>query len=384
MTIRSIARTALVSTLIVLGGCASMNPFSSKSARNEPAPLVNFKTSMVVSTVWSIDIGQSGNYMFTPSLSDNKLFVASAEGTVACVDIGSGKFVWRINAGTALTAGVGTDGSAVVVAGTDGTLLSFSAVDGKRRWKIQASSEILSAPAVSRGTVVVRSQDNRIAAYDAESGARRWFLQRPSPALALRTAAGIVIAGDDVLIAMPAGRLLALSLANGAPRWESVIAEPRGATELERIADVAGTPVLAGRDVCAAAYQGRVACGDLTTGTIRWARELSAEAGPGMDERYVFATDERGNVHAFARETGASQWRNTNLAWRRLSAPVSFGRAVVVGDRQGYLHFLSREEGAMLARVATDGGAIKATPIVTGSSLIVQTDSGRLLALAAD
>ena len=115
MTIRSIARTALVSTLIVLGGCASMNPFSSKSARNEPAPLVNFKTSMVVSTVWSIDIGQSGNYMFTPSLSDNKLFVASAEGTVACVDIGSGKFVWRINAGTALTAGVGTDGSAVVV-----------------------------------------------------------------------------------------------------------------------------------------------------------------------------------------------------------------------------------------------------------------------------
>jgi hypothetical protein len=38
----------------------------------------------------------------------------------------------------------------------------------------------------------------------------------------------------------------------------------------------------------------------------------------------------------------------------------------------------------MLARVATDGGAIKATPIVTGSSLIVQTDSGRLLALVAD
>jgi outer membrane protein assembly factor BamB len=185
-------------------------------------------------------------------------------------------------------------------------------------------------------------------------------------------------------VALPAGRLIALSLSNGAVRWEAAIAEPRGATELERVADVSGTPAIAGRDICAATYQGRIACADISNGTLRWSRELSAEVGAGIDERFVFAADERGNLLALTRDSGASQWRNTALSWRRLSAPVSFGRAVVVGDREGYLHFLSREEGSMIARIPTDGSAIKATPVVSGSSLIVQTQSGKLLALTAN
>jgi len=159
-----------------------------------------------------------------------------------------------------------------------------------------------------------------------------------------------VIADGLAFVGLPAGRLIALSALSGAPRWEVAVAEPRGATELERVSDVSGSPALMGRDVCASSYQGRIACVDAGNGTLRWARELSAAVGPGIDQRYVFAADEKGNLQAFARETGSNLWRNTSLAWRGLSAPVSFGRAVVVGDRQGYLHFLSREEGAMLAR----------------------------------
>jgi outer membrane protein assembly factor BamB len=72
------------------------------------------------------------------------------------------------------------------------------------------------------------------------------------------------------------------------------------------------------------------------------------------------------------------------LANRRLSAPVSFGRAVAVGDGQGYIHFLSREDGAMLARVSTDGSAIVAAPIVAGSNVVFQTKSGQVVALATE
>jgi outer membrane protein assembly factor BamB len=55
-----------------------------------------------------------------------------------------------------------------------------------------------------------------------------------------------------------------------------------------------------------------------------------------------------------------------------------------VGDRQGQLHFFSREEGALLARIATDGSAIRATPVVAGANLIVQTQDGKLMAIASD
>ena len=378
------AKSVLVAAAILLTGCSSLNPFASKGSRNIPAPLVEFKQTMVLSTVWSASVGKSDDYVFSPALVGDKLYVASADGTIASFDAVSGKVLWRINAGVGLTAGVGSDGASVVVAGTDGVILSFDAASGKSLWKSQASSEVLSAPAVGRGMVVVRSLDNRLVGLDAETGVRRWFLQRTAPALTLRAAPGIVIAEGNAYVALPAGRLLAVSLLNGAVRWEAAIAEPRGATELERVADVSGTPVIAGRDICAATYQGRLACVDITNGTLRWARELSAEVGAGIDERFVFAADERGNLLALTRDSGASQWRNTALSWRSLSAPVSFGRAVVVGDREGYLHFLSREEGSMITRVATDGSAIKATPVVSGSSLIVQTQAGKLLALTAN
>jgi hypothetical protein len=36
-----------------------------------------------------------------------------------------------------------------------------------------------------------------------------------------------------------------------------VVGEPRGATELERVTDIAGTPVIFEKDVCAVSYQGR-------------------------------------------------------------------------------------------------------------------------------
>jgi outer membrane protein assembly factor BamB len=371
----------------VLAGCStlqSLNPFASKPVpRNPPAALEAITPSLAARTVWTVPVGASGSYGFMPASAGDSLYAAAADGSLSRVESATGRTVWRINAGMPLTAGVGADTNTIAVGGANGVLLAFDA-SGKQRWKAQASSEILSAPAVGQGLVVVRSLDNKIAAYDAETGVRRWFVQRTSPPLTLRTAPGITLSGPTAYVAMPGGRLLAVALANGVPRWEAVVGDPRGATELERIADVSGLPVVSGSDVCAVAYQGRVGCFDIATGAPRWTKVFSSTVGVAVDERFVFAADEHGVVNAFTRESGGSVWRNNKLANRGLSAPVSFGRAVAVGDFQGYIHFLSREDGAFLARVATDGSHITGTPIVNGSMIIFQTQTGNMVALATE
>ena len=376
-------RIVPLAVLALLAGCSSLNPFASRP-KNAPAPLANFTPSMAVRVIWSVNVGKAGNQGFRPALSDGRLFTANEGGELMSIDPSNGKIVWRIDTGSRLVSGVAADGGTVVVAGAEGAVLAFDAANGQKRWKFDASTEVLSAPAIGNGTVVLRSLDNRIVALDAGTGSRRWYLQRSTPSLSLQAAPGIIVADGLAFVGLPAGRLIALSALSGAPRWEVTIAEPRGATELERVSDVSGTPALIGRDICATAYQGRIACVDAGNGTLRWARELSTAVGPGVDQRYVFAADEKGNLQAFARDTGSNLWRNTSLAWRGLSAPVSFGRAVVVGDRLGYLHFLSREEGALLARLSTDGSAIISAPLIAGSHLIVQTQDGRLLAVASD
>jgi outer membrane protein assembly factor BamB len=374
-----------VSVLALMAGCStlsSLNPWADKKL-NEPAPLVELKGSMAVRTAWKLEIGKAESFMFTPAVAGATIVAASAAGDIARVDAVSGSQLWRVKAPTALTAGVGTDGKVVVVGGDEGSVHAFD-IDGKFMWTAQASSEVLSAPVVGEGMVVVRSTDNRIIGLDAKSGEKKWTVQRISPPLTLRSAPGMVVFGKDVIIAQPGGKLLALNLATGATHWEVAVAEPRGATELERVTDIAGNPVLFEGDVCAVAFQGKVGCFDAGTGEARWSKKFSSDVGVSVDQRFVFASEDNGAVSAFARDTGASAWRNDKLSYRKLSTPISYGRAVAVGDYQGIIHFLSREDGAFLARAATDGSPIISAPLVAGSNLIFQTQSGTVTAIAVE
>jgi outer membrane protein assembly factor BamB len=380
---RTTEKLVALSLLALIAGCSSLNPFSSKDVKNKPAALVELKSSIAVKRVWNYSLGKAGVYAFSPALAGNSLFVADADGVLARLDAASGKEQWRVKTGLDLTAGVGSDGAVVVVGAAKGQILAFDA-NGKELWRQQASSEILSAPAVGDGVVVVRSIDNRIVGYDAKTGAKKWSVQRTAPALTLRNAPGLVTGGGNVYVALPGGKLLALTLAAGAPRWEVAVGEPRGATELERVTDIAGTPVLFERDVCAVSYQGKVGCFDATTGVARWTKELSSDVGVAVDQRFVFTADEKGAVAAFTRDGGQSAWKTDSLAFRRLSTPASYGRAVAVGDYQGQIHFLSREDGALIGRVSTDGSPIVSVPVVAGANLIFQTQSGTVTALAVE
>jgi len=375
-----------VGVLALMTGCStlnSLNPFATKDKTNEPAKLEELKASMAVRTAWKLDIGKAKGYQFSPALAGNTLVVASAEGNIARVEAADGRPMWRIKAESNLTAGVGTDGNVIVVGAAKGVLMAFD-MDGKALWKTQLSSEVLSAPAVGQGMVVARSIDNRIVGIDAATGEKKWTVQRPSPPLTLRNAPGMLVHDKDVIVAQPAGKLSSFLMATGAPRWEVEVGVARGSTELERVTDIGGVPVIFEQDVCAVSYQGRVSCYELATGSPRWNRDLSSEVGVAVDQRFVFAADDKGALHAFSRDSGASVWKNDKLAFRALSTPLSYGRAVAVGDYQGYIHFISREDGTFLARAALDGSPVSGTPLVAGSNLIFQTQNGTVAAIAVE
>lgn len=380
---RTTSKLVSVGVLALIAGCSSLNPFASKEKGNQPAPLVELKAGMAARTVWKAEIGKSNKYELSPALAGNTVLVASNDGNLARLDATDGHQLWRIKTGTDLTTSPGSDGNLVAIGAAKGTLLAYD-MDGKQLWKTQLSSEILSAPAVAHGIVVARSIDNRIVGFDAKTGEKKWTVQRPLPPLTLRLAPGMVAHNTDVIVAQPGGKLASLLIATGAPRWEVEVGVARGATELERVTDIGGTPAIYDNDVCAVSYQGRVGCFDLTTGSARWTRDLSSQVGVAVDQLYVFAADDKGAVSAFNRETGTSAWKNDKLAYRSLSTPVSVGRAVAVADFQGYVHFLDREDGKLLARVATDGSAVTSTPLLAGSNLIFQTQNGTVAAIAVE
>jgi outer membrane protein assembly factor BamB len=348
----------------------------------EPAPLPAFKASLGTRVVWRTSVGSGRNAMLQPAVLENAVFAASADGTVVRLAPDSGQVAWRADVKTRLSAGVGSDGFAVAVGTPRGELIVLGA-DGKEMWRAQVGGELQSPPLVGRGLVVVRSTDYRVVAFDAASGKRRWNYQRASTPLTLRGLTELRFAGEFIVSGFPGGRLVALSATTGAVRWDVAVSEPRGATEVERLADVVGAPWVAGADVCAASYQGRVACFDAGSGSLRWASELSASTGPGGDDRLLYAVDAKSNVVAFRRAAGAIAWRQDKLLNRDLTAPLALRRAVLSGDFEGYVHFLAPDDGAIVARERLDG-AIVAAPRASGGGAIVQTQGGTVALIAIE
>jgi outer membrane protein assembly factor BamB len=379
-------RPLVALALVSLAACSTIGNtydrwFGSVPAA-KPAPLVAFKPTAQTRIAWQGSVSPAERTVFFPALSGSTVYAAGAAGQVVGFDAKTGKPVSRLTVGQRLSGGVAASGSLVLVGTAKGEVLAYEP-DGKQRWKTQLAGEVLAPPAVEGTLVAVRAGDGRIYGLDALTGKQRWVYQRATPALSLRSYSGVVLERGAVFAGFSGGRLVGLNAQTGAVGWDSVVALPRGTTELERVADVMGLPVVDGDRVCAVAYQGRVACFDTQSGTTIWARDMSSVAGMDADHRGAYITDDKNAVIALDKASGGSLWKQDKLFGRGLSAPLAFGRYVIVGDYEGYVHLLSREDGSFAGRIATDGSAIGAAPLaLDGDTVLVQTRNGGVFAIA--
>ena len=243
--------------------------------------------------------------------------------------------MWRTDTGVKLSAGAGRGQGLVLAGGGKGELLALDLASGQVRWKVALSSEVTGQLLAVADTVIARTGDGRVHGLAAADGSRKWLYTRNLPALSLRGSGGMVVRDDVLYAGFPGGKLVALNAANGAQLWEATVALPRGATELERVADVMGAPVVDERQVCAVAYQGRVACFDRRNGSPLWARDISSNSGIAMDARNVYVTDDKDAVIAYDKNSGRAGWRQDKLARRQVTAPLALGAWVVVADGEG-------------------------------------------------
>lgn len=363
----------------LLGGCGI---FSNQSGP-KMAELEVFKATADVHLSWHYQIGKAGEGVLVPAVLGNTIYAAAADGRLVRLD--KGQETWKVETKLHLTGGVSTNGQLIAVGTRQGEVCVFAAKDGKLLWKAKTSSEVIAPPVFTSQGLLVRSGDNTLVLYALPDGKQVWIYNRVNPTLALRSTAAPTVAEPYIFVGFPGGKIVGLSLQNGGLAWEGTVALPKGSTELERIADVVSSPLVEGRQTCAVAYQGRLACFDMANGgVLSWGREFSSIRDLAMDSRLLYAVDDRKAIHAFERETGNPVWKNDRFMLRQLSAPLSITRRalVAVGDVQGYVHLLSREDGSLIGRTKTDGSPIVAPlQLIGNSTILVQTRNGGLFAL---
>lgn len=379
-------RMLVAGLALALAGCSTVGSMTSTvggwfgggPTKAKPAELVEFKPSATLVEAWKVDTGEAGAHLLRPQL-DGDTVVAVGGSRVLRVAVATGNPVWRSEAGINLSAGAGAGQGLALAGGGKGEVVALDAGNGQSRWKVVLSSEVVGQLLVAGEIVIARTGDGRIHGLALADGSRKWLYSRNLPPLSLRGSGGLVLSGDVLYAGFPGGKLVALNPANGAQLWEATVALPRGATELERVADVMGDPVVDDRQVCAVAYQGRVACFDRGTGAPLWARETSSNSGLAMDGQNVYVTDDKDAVTAYDKASGRAGWRQDKLARRQVTAPLALGSWVVVADDQGYVHVLSADDGRFVARAKVDSG-VRVAPLDIGPGFAVQTAKGSVVA----
>lgn len=370
-------------SLVVLSGCGSLWE-SDEDRKFKPAELETFTPAITVTTLWEKslpEVHEDERLKLTPSYSGGVLFTAGLEGRVEAHDASNGATRWSVDTDLPLSGGPGVGDAMVLVGSQEGDLVALDELSGKKKWQVRLSSELLSSPTADRGVVVAYTQDGRLHGLASVDGRTLWTYDRPTPALTLHGSSSPVAIDGRVVCGFANGRVAALNLITGDPLWESSITLPSGRTDLERMVDIDGDPVVRDGVVFVATYQGDLAALSLDSGAVFWRKQLSSHEGLAVSWRMVFAVDADDQLWAVDPRSGAAVWKVGGFDNRHLSPPAVMGDQVVVGDLEGYVHWISQLDGRKLARVRVGDDPITLRPLVADDRVFVLGSGGKLAAL---
>lgn len=351
---------------------------TTKDTAAPPSELTDFERGARIDEPWSADTGGGTDKWIAlqPFVAGDRLVAANVGGRVSAYTLADGDRQWAADIDQRLSAGVGGTDATVAVGTGEGTVVALAVEDGSERWRTDLNGELLAPPAGGDGRLVVRTVDGRVVALDEHDGEIAWSYSTDVPSLSLRGNGRPLLVSGGVLTGLDNGRLIALSSSNGQPLWQSTIAEPTGASAVERMVDIDGAIGIGRQVAYAVTYQGRIAQVEPRNGNVAWARDMSSYAGLSADGNRVYVSTADSHVVALDPASGDTLWRQDALAHRQLTAPVPVPGTdfLAVGDLEGYVHILTRADGRLVNRRRIGGDSILGDPVPVGEGRIAVQD----------
>jgi outer membrane assembly lipoprotein YfgL len=359
----------LAGTLALLMAACSSGP-----DRPKPKPLEPIAAPIAGRQVWTERIGEVG-FPLSVAVNAGVFTVASGDGSVAALQADTGRTIWRTSVDGRIVAGVGSDGRFAAVVTREGDLVVLDG--GKQVWRKPIGTKVVTAPLVAGERVFVLGVDRRVLAYDVLDGRMLWSLQRPGEALTLAQG-GVVAAFKDTLLVGQGPRLAGIDPLRGSVRWEVPVASPRGANEVERLADLVSPLLRLGDSVCMRAFQSAVGCVNAERGNLLWSRTIGGTEGVAGNEQVIVGADASDRLTAWRTASGELAWTSERLMYRSVSSPLVVGPTVVFVDGDGTVHWMSLDKGEPMLRLSTDSSGAAAAPVASGNTLLVVTRNGGL------
>lgn len=377
-TVMNVAVLALMTTAVV--GCNR----GIKPVVHDPVKLVQIAQPVsVLQPVFSVDVGNKKASKKDPlalqiGYSNAQIVTASRGGEVTGFD-STGQRLWSMNVGNQITGGVALDplSQTAIVSTRNGLVMAFDSATGAKRWEHQLSGSVLTPALISNNRVVLSANDGFLHGLSLQTGQSIWQFATQVPAISVRGSAAPTLLDDKTaLLATADGRLHAITTDSGLPQWSRRVGVGTGSSEVERMSDVDGMPIVDNNQLYAISYSGQLLGIDLTSRQVMFVNELASLKALAVNNKQVIATSLEGKVVAYDRINGNVLWESEALAYRDLTNPVMIGNYIAVGDLEGVVHLFNPATGDIISRVQTKGALTNLQ--VQGSRLMTQSVSGQV------
>ena len=363
---------AIASALLV--GCSTNKV---KEAKPNPLPKITQAQSLNLVFSQSVSSTDAAEALRLQLDTDNGvIFAIDPDGQVSAY---KGKErLWKSKiTKQELTAGVEASEGIVVIGNRKGELFALDQGTGAQKWTAKLSGAILSPSLIQAGRVITIANDGTVFAHDAVTGQQVWAYKLPNVQFSLRGQPAPVRLDDHtVIVASANAYVYALDVISGVPRFQRRVAISDGRSDIQRLIDIVGDPVVSGQYLVTTSFQGQVTVTDLATQRVVWSEEASSTNRPEVVDDKVFVSTTDGKLNAYNLATGELLWQNEELLNRQLSNPVTLGQNLVVGDLDGVIHLIDPSSGKLIGRAKTSG-EVRSLRVID-NQLYVATRKGTL------
>lgn len=353
----------------------------------------------VLGEAWTASIGAGGGYrrkiMAQPVADNGIVYVMDSNAVVSAFDINGGGQIWRFDTtledddSTNVGGGLAVDQGTVYAVNGLAELVALDALKGTVRWRSKIGAPARSEPTVVEGRVFVTTIEDKLVAHAAQDGRALWshqsasattsVLGRPAPAYS----AGLVVGGFG------SGEVATLRAETGNVVWTDNLAAAVRSGSLADFSAIRGRPVIADGRVYAVSMGGLMVSVDLPSGRRLWERQVASVDSVWAAGGWLFVISLGQRIAAISRDDGRVAWVTELPQWdnpeKQKDSITWFGpllvsdRLVVAGTNKQALA-ISPYTGEVLGGQPLSGAASLA-PMVSGGTVFVVSDDGRLLAL---
>ena len=351
------------------------------SIPNNPT-LLNEAPAVNSTKLWELSLGTKSDDNLEFSICDNKIFIASPEGSIFLVNFLNGNINWEKNINKKIIAGISCDKKNIYFVTEDGFVWAIDH-QGEVLWK-RLYGSIYSKPFIEAKSLIIKTINNEFVSLNTDNGNQNWIYRSPSPPLTLKSWGKLNYSDGIVYAGIPSGKCLALDFNSGALIWESTFSQPKGSTDIDRANDTTSQPVVNGPFLFVVASKGNLAMLDKKIGEVLWTRSLSSFYDLQKNNESIFVVHNSGAIYSLSIETGKVHWRNPEYLNRNIRQVTLLNNNIIVGDYDGFLHYINIVSGKTIGREKISSSSIINIKLVENKLIILDSSNNLFSFLVED